>query len=112
MGLKMGKAGFIVLECLAKLIKPFLPFSFFFSSPVPMKYEIGYRNSIDLDAEQTEARYDQGMLSDIMNDDRVELQKAESCVADNFKYDHGQKVRLWAKEIEMNGRKGGFVGGK
>ncbi|XP_058460005.1 uncharacterized protein LOC131435810 [Malaya genurostris] len=60
---------------------------------VPMKYEIGYRNSIDLDAEQTEARYDQGMLSDIMNDDRAEMQKAESCVADNFKYDHGQKIQ-------------------
>lgn len=64
-------------------------------SCVPMKYEIGYRNSIDLDAEQTEARYDQGMLSDIMNDDRVELQKAESCVADNFKYDHGQKIQRY-----------------
>ncbi|XP_055626524.1 nucleoprotein TPR [Toxorhynchites rutilus septentrionalis] len=62
---------------------------------VPMKYEIGYRNSIDLDAEQTEARYDQGMLSDIMNDDRVEMQKAESCMADNFKYDHGQKIQRY-----------------
>ncbi|XP_053683401.1 uncharacterized protein LOC128733674 isoform X2 [Sabethes cyaneus] len=58
-----------------------------------MKYGIGYRSSIDLDAEQTEARYDQGMLSDIMNDDQVEMQKAESCVADNFKYDHGQKIQ-------------------
>lgn len=64
-------------------------------SCVPTKYEIGYRNSIDLDAEQTEARYDQGMLSDIMNDDQVELQKAESCVADNFKYDHGQKIQRY-----------------
>ncbi|XP_055528554.1 uncharacterized protein LOC129720812 isoform X2 [Wyeomyia smithii] len=62
-------------------------------SCVPMKYGIGYRSSIDLDAEQTEARYDQGMLSDIMNDDQVEMQKAESCVADNFKYDHGQKIQ-------------------
>ncbi|KXJ73399.1 hypothetical protein RP20_CCG015953 [Aedes albopictus] len=63
-----------------------------------MKYEIGgYRNSVDLDAEQTEARYDQGMLSDIMNDERPpsELQKAESCVADNFKYDHGQKIQRY-----------------
>nr|XP_029725744.1 uncharacterized protein LOC109397311 [Aedes albopictus]XP_029725745.1 uncharacterized protein LOC109397311 [Aedes albopictus] len=67
-------------------------------SCVPMKYEIGgYRNSVDLDAEQTEARYDQGMLSDIMNDERPpsELQKAESCVADNFKYDHGQKIQRY-----------------
>lgn len=57
-----------------------------------MKYEIGFRSSIDLDTEQTEARYDQGMLADIINDERPEMQKAESCVADNFKYDHGQKV--------------------
>ncbi|XP_065074522.1 uncharacterized protein LOC135698454 [Ochlerotatus camptorhynchus] len=61
-------------------------------SCVPMKYEIGYRSSIDLDTEQTEARYDQGMLADIINDERPEMQKAESCVADNFKYDHGQKI--------------------
>ncbi|XP_058123312.1 uncharacterized protein LOC131294402 [Anopheles ziemanni] len=53
-----------------------------------------YRYSVDLDAEQTEARYDQGMLSDIINDnDRGELQKAESCMVDNFKYDHGQKLQ-------------------
>ncbi|XP_062540973.1 uncharacterized protein LOC134209017 [Armigeres subalbatus] len=66
-------------------------------SCVPMMYEIGgYRNSIDLDTEQTEARYDQGMLSDIMNDERAsEMQKAESCVADNFKYDHGQKIQRY-----------------
>lgn len=65
-------------------------------SCVPMRYEIGNRNSVDLDAEQTEARYDQGMLSDIMNDERPnELQKAESCVADNFKYDHGQKIQRY-----------------
>lgn len=53
-----------------------------------------FRNSIDLDAEQTEARYDQEMLSDIINDnDRGELQKkAESCTVDDYKYDHGQKV--------------------
>ncbi|XP_055604143.1 uncharacterized protein LOC129752380 [Uranotaenia lowii] len=61
---------------------------------VPMKYEIGFRNSIDLDAEQTEARYDQGLLSDIMNDeDQGEVQKAESCTVDNYRYDHGQKVQ-------------------
>lgn len=59
-----------------------------------MKYAIGYRSGIDLDTEQTEARYDQGMLADIINDERPEMQKAESCVADNFKYDHGQKVSL------------------
>ncbi|XP_058066396.1 uncharacterized protein LOC131216016 [Anopheles bellator] len=53
-----------------------------------------FRNSIDLDAEQTEARYDQEMLSDIMKDnDRGELQKAESCLVDDYKYDHGQKIQ-------------------
>ncbi|XP_049539355.1 mucin-21 [Anopheles darlingi] len=54
-----------------------------------------FRNSIDLDAEQTEARYDQEMLSDIINDnDRGELQKkAESCTVDDYKYDHGQKIQ-------------------
>ncbi|XP_050095538.1 uncharacterized protein LOC126577721 isoform X2 [Anopheles aquasalis] len=54
-----------------------------------------FRNSIDLDAEQTEARYDQEMLSDIINDnDRGEVQKkAESCTVDDYKYDHGQKIQ-------------------
>uniref|UniRef100_A0A182Q345 VWFC domain-containing protein n=1 Tax=Anopheles farauti TaxID=69004 RepID=A0A182Q345_9DIPT len=53
-----------------------------------------FRNSIDLDAEQTEARYDQEMLSDIIKDnDRGELQKAESCLVDDYKYDHGQKIQ-------------------
>lgn len=74
-------------------------FFFFFSFPVPthfMEMEQHFRNSIDLDAEQTEARYDQEMLSDIINDnDRGELQKAESCLVDDYKYDHGQKVGVW-----------------
>uniref|UniRef100_A0A182KEQ0 VWFC domain-containing protein n=1 Tax=Anopheles christyi TaxID=43041 RepID=A0A182KEQ0_9DIPT len=59
-----------------------------------MEVEQHFRNSIDLDAEQTEARYDQEMLSDIINDnDRGELQKAESCLVDDYKYDHGQKIQ-------------------
>uniref|UniRef100_A0A182LUN8 VWFC domain-containing protein n=1 Tax=Anopheles culicifacies TaxID=139723 RepID=A0A182LUN8_9DIPT len=59
-----------------------------------MDVEQHFRNSIDLDAEQTEARYDQEMLSDIINDnDRGELQKAESCLVDDYKYDHGQKIQ-------------------
>uniref|UniRef100_A0A182N9F7 VWFC domain-containing protein n=1 Tax=Anopheles dirus TaxID=7168 RepID=A0A182N9F7_9DIPT len=59
-----------------------------------MDAEQHFRNSIDLDAEQTEARYDQEMLSDIINDnDRGELQKAESCLVDDYKYDHGQKIQ-------------------
>ncbi|XP_041774715.1 uncharacterized protein LOC121594934 [Anopheles merus] len=59
-----------------------------------MEMEQHFRNSIDLDAEQTEARYDQEMLSDIINDnDRGELQKAESCLVDDYKYDHGQKIQ-------------------
>ncbi|XP_052897808.1 uncharacterized protein LOC128304641 [Anopheles moucheti] len=58
-----------------------------------MDVEQHFRN-IDLDAEQTEARYDQEMLSDIINDnDRGELQKAESCLVDDYKYDHGQKIQ-------------------
>ncbi|XP_053674644.1 uncharacterized protein LOC128724947 [Anopheles nili] len=59
-----------------------------------MDAEQHFHNSIDLDAEQTEARYDQEMLSDIINDnDRGELQKAESCLVDDYKYDHGQKIQ-------------------
>ncbi|ETN64303.1 hypothetical protein AND_003959 [Anopheles darlingi] len=67
----------------------------FFSIPTHSLEMDRFRNSIDLDAEQTEARYDQEMLSDIINDnDRGELQKkAESCTVDDYKYDHGQKIQ-------------------
>uniref|UniRef100_U5EQ23 Putative serine/threonine-protein kinase mark-a n=1 Tax=Corethrella appendiculata TaxID=1370023 RepID=U5EQ23_9DIPT len=56
-----------------------------------MKYNFLNKN-IDLDIEQSEARYDPGMLSELANDEQSILQKAEPCTIENVHYDHGQKI--------------------